>query len=112
MAESSINDNAKKIKKSKRSATIDIDNRLQWTLEMVKDLLEGLLEYKFQVEYRNSDFNPDKVKQYEVVRIILANKYRDGSLFGPTEIPAYTEEDNKEDYTRSCEKFKAQIRRG
>ena len=79
---------------------------------MVKDLLEGLLEYKSQMEYRNSDFNADKVKQYEAVRIILANKYRDGSLFGPTEIPAYTEEDNKEDYTRSCEKFKAQIRRG
>ncbi len=42
---------------------------------MVHDLLDFLLEYKTEMEYNNSDFNADKVQQYEAIRSKMAGKY-------------------------------------
>ena len=49
--------------------------KFKWSEEMVQDLLDGLLDYKTQMEFNNSDFNADKSKQYEAVQVILASKY-------------------------------------
>jgi hypothetical protein len=37
--------------------------------------LAALTDYKCEMEYRNSDFNANKSKQYEAVRTSLAGKY-------------------------------------
>ena len=47
----------------------------KWTVEMVHDLLDFLLEYKTEMEYNNSDFNADNVQQYEAIRSKMAEKY-------------------------------------
>ena len=56
----------------------------KWTIEMVDDLLHVLGEFKANMEYRNMDFNADKIKQYEAVRKVMVRKYSFGDvdLFG------------------------------
>lgn len=77
---------------------------------MVQDLLEGLLEYKTQMEFNNSDFNADKSKQYEAVRVILASKYTDD--FGPINIKAIEADEDHDTYLERCGDEKIKIRKG
>ena len=42
-------------------------NGFKWAADMIQDLLEGLYEYKSEMEYRNCDFNADKAQQYEAL---------------------------------------------
>ena len=37
--------------------------KFKWTNGVVDDLLSSLLQFKSNMEYRNADFNADKVKQ-------------------------------------------------
>ena len=48
---------------------------------MVKDLIDGLQNYKAVCEYQGLDFNADKVKQYEEIRKNLVRKYKEESFF-------------------------------
>ena len=61
------------------------------------------------MEYRNPDFNANKVKQYEAVRQIMAKTYSsDASLFGPESItsillfPYYMETQKEEFAPNPC----------
>ena len=68
--------------------------RLQWkTGDKTANLIQCLANYKSQMEFSNSDFNADKVKQYEAIRKAMAIIYNDNpSYFGPPEITPMTEE--------------------
>ena len=79
--------------------------RFQWkTGDKIANLIQCLATYKSQMEYNNSDFNADKVKQYEAVRKAMAIIYKDNpSYFGPPEITPMTEE------ARGSEEVKLQI---
>ena len=57
---------------NKTGAANASQNRFLWNIEMVKDLLDSLYEYKIQMDYQNVDFNADKAKQYQSVRKILS----------------------------------------
>ena len=59
--------------------------RFRWDGEnKVENLIRCLSNYKSQMEFENSDFDADRVKQYECVRVALANIYiTDPTLFGP-----------------------------
>ena len=61
---STANSGKKKLNAKKTTWTTA---KFKWTEEMVQDLLDGLLEYKTQMEFNNSDINTDKNKQYEAV---------------------------------------------
>ena len=67
----------------KNTAAKAVTTPFKWTVEMVNDLLDVLLEYKTEREYNNIDFNADKVQLYEVVRVKMAGKYSEAeeSLF-------------------------------
>ena len=68
---------ASKLKKpslKKSAATKAVTTPFKWTVEMVNDLLDILLEYNTETEYNNTDFNADKVKLYEVIRVKMAGK--------------------------------------
>ena len=79
---------------------------------MVHDLLDGLLEYKTQMEFNNSDFNADKNKQYEAVRVISASKYtEDTNLFGPKNITPFKDGEDRDEYLKRQED-KLKIQKG
>ncbi len=68
--------------------------RFQWkTGNKIANLIQSLANYKSQMEFNNSDFNADKVKQYEAVCKAMSIMYNDNpSYFGPPQITRMTEE--------------------
>jgi hypothetical protein len=95
--------------KKKTKAT----SKFKWSEEMVQDLLDGLLEYKTQMEFNNSDFNADKNKQHEAVRAILASKYaEDTTLFGPKNNKPIEDGEDRDEYLKRQEDDKLKIRKG
>jgi len=64
------------------------EKRFRWDKdEKVNNLIRCLANYKSQCEYNNRDFNADKVKQYEAVRVAMARIYqKDPSQFGPVSV--------------------------
>lgn len=107
----------RQVKKGKvLSKPTDSENeikRFKWDTEIVGHLLQSLLDYKCQMEYRNSDFNADKSKQYEAVRTSLAERYHDTevSFFGPKDLDT-VDEDDRENCIKKIEVQKRQIRKG
>ena len=64
----------------------DKKNRFRWSQgDKVFNLIQCLGNYKSAMEYRNIDFNADKVKQYEAVRQAMYSEiYSDQpDFFGP-----------------------------
>ena len=62
---------------SKSNGSEKEPKRFKWDVEMVGYVLQALSDYKYQMEYRSSDFNADKNKQYEAVRTSMAEKYQE-----------------------------------
>lgn len=56
-------------------------SKFRWTADMVAALIKAIKQYKTEMEFKNLDFNADKQKQYEEVRLILAKDY-DVCYFG------------------------------
>ena len=83
---------------------------------MIEDLLNALKSYKTTMEYNNLDFNADKTKRYEAVRIALAKIY-DGEErpFGPITMSNMAEnliQENREDAVSEIEEQKKHIKKG
>ena len=59
--------------------------RFRWDKNgKIENLVRCLANYKSQMEFQNSDFEADRVRQYESIRVALANIYiKDTTLFGP-----------------------------
>ena len=56
--------------------------RFQWNNgDKIKKLNRCLANYKSKMDYQNSDFNADKVKQYEAVREAMARIYEEEPTF-------------------------------
>ena len=54
----------------------------QWNNgDKIKKLIRCLANYKSKMDYQNSDFNADKVKQYEAVREAIARMYEEEPTF-------------------------------
>ena len=75
--------------------------RFRWNQgDKVSDLVQCLAQYKSTMEYNNSDFSADKVKQYEAVRQAMAKIYIDKPwYFGPvciTPVDVVNEDDFEE----------------
>ena len=75
--------------------------RFRWNQgDKVSDLIQCLAQYKGTMEYNNSDFSADKVKQYEAVRQAMAQIYIDKPwYFGPvcvTPVDTVNEDDFEE----------------
>ena len=75
--------------------------RFRWNQrDKVSDLIQCLAQYKSTMEYNNSDFSADKVKQYEAVRQAMAKIYIDKpGYFGPvciTPVDVVNEDDFEE----------------
>ena len=103
----------KKSQNSQAKRKAQTTTKFKWSEEMVQDLLDGLLEYKTQMEFNNSDFNADKSKQYESVRVILASKYaEDTTLFGPKDIKPIQDGEDRDEYLKRQEDDKLKIRKG
>eukprot|EP00795_Rhopilema_esculentum_P011007 gene11007-19848_t len=83
----------------------------KWTVEMVNDMLDFLLEHKTEIEYNNIDFNADKVQLYEAIRLKMARKYSEaeGSMFGPT---SKVDGEDIEKYKTRCEEDKIKVTKG
>ena len=98
---------------SKSNGSEKEPRRFKWDIDMVGYMLQALSDYKSQMEYRNSDFNADKAKQYEAVRTSMAEKYQDVevSFFGPTDVNP-VDESNREESLKRIEVQKKQIRKG
>ena len=97
-------------KKPNAKKTTRTTPKFKWTEEMVLDLLDGLLEYKTKMEFNNSDFNTDKNRQYEAVRVILASKYtEDTTLFGPKNITPFEDDEDRDEYLKRQEDDKLKI---
>ena len=68
------------------------EKRFQWNKgDKIENLIRCrcLANFKAKMEYNNSDFNADKVKQYEAVREAMARIYEDEpTFFGPSVIAA------------------------
>lgn len=67
------------------------------------------------MEYKNCDFNADKVKQYEAVREAMARIYKhEPTYFGPPEITATLEGDgeSEEDIDKRLQREKPLIKKG
>ena len=69
-----------------------------------------LLYHKYQMEYRNSNFNANKSKQYKAMRASLAERCHDAevSFFGPKDLDT-VDEDSRENYIKKTEVQKKQI---
>jgi hypothetical protein len=98
---------------AKKTPSVTEKKKFKWDMNMVKLMLDTLFEYKSLLEYRNCDFNADKSKQYEALRISLATEYEnvDMSFFGPIKL----DQDDGEDRGAFLEKNdvqKKQIRVG
>ena len=70
--------------KEAESSMIARGKRFRCDNNKVDTLIRCLANYKTQMEFKNSDFNADNVKQYEAVRFEMATIYAsDPSQFGP-----------------------------
>ena len=56
--------------------------KFRWTPSMVGELINCLNEQKSQYEFKGLDFEADLVKLYRDIRVMMAEKYENGS-FGP-----------------------------
>ena len=66
--------------------------KFKWNIGMVGDLLRALSQFKSNMDYRNVEFNADKAKQYEPVRVFFNE-----SFFGPiTTTPIHDDIDESE----------------
>ena len=68
------------------------EKRFQWNKgDKIANLIRCLAHFKGKMKYNNSDFNADKVKQYEAVRVAMVCIYEDKpTFFGPpviTQLP-------------------------
>ena len=88
--------------------------KFKWDTDMVKLMLNTIFEYKSLLEYRNCDFNADKSKQYEALRVSLATEYGevDISFFGPIKILDQDDEEDRESFLERTDVQKKQIRVG
>ena len=58
------------------------EKRFQWSKgDKIENLIRCLANFKAQMEYKNIDFNADKVKQYEAVREATARLYEEEPTF-------------------------------
>ena len=78
------------------------ERRFQWNKgEKIENLIQCLANFKAKMGYNNSDFNADKVKQYEAVREAMARIYEDEpTFFGPpviTPLPAPSDQIDQEE---------------
>ena len=56
--------------------------RFQWNKgDKIKKLIRCLANYKSKMDYQNSDFNADKVKQYKAAREAMARIYEEEPTF-------------------------------
>ena len=85
----------------------------KWDVERVGCMLQELSDYKCQMEYRNSNFDADKAKQYEAVRTSMAEKYQNVqvSFFRPTDVSP-VDENNREESLQKIEVQKEQAQKG
>lgn len=76
------------VEQSGQEETANQKKRFRWDKAgKVENLIRCLANYKSQMEFQNSDFEADRVKQYESVRVALANIYTtDTTLFGPPSV--------------------------
>ena len=93
--------------------------RFQWNNgDKIENLIRCLANYKSKMDYQNSDFNADKVKQYEAVREAMARIYEEEpTFFGPpaiTPLPAPDQVDETEmaDIQRRQKNDKELIKKG
>jgi hypothetical protein len=64
---------------------VEKKTRFRWDKDnKIENLIRCLANFKSQMEFQNSVFDADRVKQYEALRVGLANIYaNDATLFGP-----------------------------
>ena len=90
--ESTIHDDILEQQENERSiadkTSANSAKRFRWDKDdKVINLIRCLANYKSQMEFNNCDFNADKVKLYEAVRIAMAKIYQsDPSQFGPSSL--------------------------
>ena len=75
--------------------------RFQWNNgDKIENLIRCLANYKSKMDYQDSDFNADKVKQYEAVGEAMPRIYEEEpTFFGPpaiTPLPAADQVDRTE----------------
>ena len=77
----------------------------RWDTDMIKHLLDCLLDYKSSMTFKNLDFDADKPAQYKQLREAMADIYvADVSLFGPlvvSPLPNDFEKLSKEDKVKA-----------
>ncbi len=80
--------NVEETRESGQEDAVNRKKRFRWDKDnKVENLIRCLANYKSQLEFQNSDFEADRVKQYECVRVALANIYAaDTTLFGPPSV--------------------------
>ena len=99
---------------TKNKYSVPEKKKFKWNTDMVKLMLNTLFEYKSLLEYRNCDFNADKSKQYEALRVSLASEYEDVdiSFFGPTKMLDQGEQEGRDSFLERIDVQKTQIRVG
>ena len=99
---------------TKNKPSVPEKKKFKWNTDMVKLMLNTLFEYKSLLEYRNCDFNADKSKQYEALRVSLASEYEDVdiSFFGPTKLLDQDEQEDRDSFLERIDVQKKQIRVG
>ena len=99
---------------TKNKPSVPEKKKFKWNTDMVKLMLNTLFEYKSLLEYRNCDFNADKSKQYEALRVSLASEYEDVdiSFFGPTKLLDQDEQEDRDSFLERIDMQKKQIRVG
>ena len=78
------------------------EKRFQWNkCDKIENRIRCLANFKAKMEYKNSNFNADKVKQYEGVREAMARIYEDQpTFFGApviTPLPAPSDQIDQEE---------------
>ena len=67
---------------NKMAAACTKEKGFQWKKgDKIENLIHCLGNYKAQMEYKNIDFNSDKVKQYEAVREAMSRIYEEQPTF-------------------------------
>ena len=77
------------------------EKRFQWNKgDKIENLIRCLANFKAKMKYNNSDFNADKVKQYEAVWEAMARIYEDEpTFFGPPVITPLPGTDKERSYS-------------
>ena len=99
---------------AKKNPSATEKKKFKWDTNMVKLMLDTLFEYKSLLEYRNCDFNADKSKQYEALRVSLATEYEDVdvSFFGPIKMIDQDDGEDRDAFLKKIDVQKKQIRVG